>query len=331
MAALVPQPLEEYLPSPGISWLVKLLPQELVGDEHLRRDWEKVFTAQNLNDFTKVSGFDPHGVEEAWLAGYPLGTVFLFDARSVGSAFEAAFRRRCHALQERATGHPELIHLTAVMDDEPQALVHLRGHFIAVARRDITLAKIIVADAKGKLESVPAAMSTRFLAPFATVEPRAPVRLFLAGPFKEATDPIAMEFVSGGAAVSVRNGRLEVQANALGLWPNDREGPAALDDWLAQLLHTREMRALGLGFPVEPLRTSCRLSDVVKDTTLTQCVLQGSWSSPEVAEAVYRITSAPLDEMLPSTNPERWRPAASLEDDDQEPVSSALPAPETAP
>lgn len=311
-APLAARPLSSLLPSPGLTWLVQLRPQELAQNQELRRSWERLISTERLQSFSRVSGFEAQWVEETWLAGYSLGAVILFDARRVGRDFEEAFRARSQSLQARPTGHPDLLHWTAIMDGEPRALVHHRGHFVAFVERDISLAKVIVLAAQGKLATIPSALETRFLAPLAGFEPEAPVRAFLHGPFEDATDAVSAHFVSGAAALYPVGPHLTVSFRALGVWPVELE--TALDVWVSNLLGTAPMRALGLGTPSTVPHPVCQRleppesGEVLTESRLTECQFRGVWSSAQVADSVYRVIAAPLSEML-ADGPAETQPA----------------------
>src|SRR5690606_22821405 len=52
-------PLAQYIPAPGLRWLVQLKPRALVENESIRNDWQPVFSSQRMAAFRAASGFDP--------------------------------------------------------------------------------------------------------------------------------------------------------------------------------------------------------------------------------------------------------------------------------
>ncbi len=98
-------PLAEYIPAPGLRWLVQIKPRALIENESVRSDWQPVFSSERIAAFQAASGFDPEQVEELWIAGYDFGTLYLFDAALVGKTAESAFRNR--SLTSGRNGHTE--------------------------------------------------------------------------------------------------------------------------------------------------------------------------------------------------------------------------------
>lgn len=304
--------LDEYLPAPGLRWLVQAKPRALYSDERLRDEWSVVFSAERLEEFQESSGFEPAQVEELWIAGYALGTVYLFDARLIGKKVEAAFRSRSMTLAEKDTGLVDLTHLTGLIAEEPQALVLLEGHFAAIVEGDVSLAKIIAAYAGRRLKKSPPALGSSFLKPHRNYKPNSPLRVFLAGPFEEATDAVAGSFASGVAAFQHRDGELFLQGEALGLWPKTARLPEKLTNWLGELLDTRELRALGWGFPSVTPKVMCN-GHVQLSSKLNaiRCSTHGSWNSSQIANAAHRITSADTEILLSEEAPAGWKSETS--------------------
>lgn len=306
-----PRPLESHIPSVGLRWLVHLRPRDLVEDEELLADWEGFFQAQRVQAFTRASGIDPHGIREAWIAGYDLGVLYLLDARVVGERVEQAFVKRSLSTGRRDTGYANLSHVTGIIDQKPHALVHVGGHMVALAEGDIVLCRIVAAYAKGNLDDVPSALEARFLRPHATFEQNAPVRAFLLGPFENATDAVSAAFVSGVVAARENDGQLMVEGQALGVWPRGPELSRRLTEWTDQVLSTRALRALGWGFPTLAPEVTCE----PLDGNFSRCQARGRWKSRAIAQALHRITAGSMRELIEQA-PEGWRPRATTHDPD---------------
>jgi len=302
-------PLSDYVPAAGLRWLVHARPREIFADERLLADWKTVFTEKRLRDFQNSSGFRARDVEELFIAGYGLGTLYLFDARLVGRDVEAAFRSRAMSTGNRETGRDDLTHLTGIIADSPQALVHLDQHFAAIVEDDLTLAKFVVAYAQERLKKSPPALETNSLKRHRSFEPKSPLRIFLRGPFDEATDAVSGSFASGVAAFSHRGGHLHLTAEVLGLWPESSSLATDLRKWFIDVLDTREMRALGWGFPTSAPEVICDPGSTQLTESLrgSRCEASAAWNSEQIATATHRITSADTSTLLSEKAPSGWR------------------------
>ncbi len=299
--------LSSVIPAPGIVFAVQLRPAQLYENAMLRRTWSKVFSANRLAVYQQASGLSLNEIDDLWIVGYPLGTLVLLDASTTGDRVEQAFLDRAAAIRtetyelERARFH------VGLMDGEPQALYHRSGDLIAIATGDIALAKIVFGYATGRLKA-PTAMDTRFVAPLSDFESFAPVRAFLMGPFETATDAVAQGFAAGVLALNSVQTDLEVRMVARGAWPSQKSRTLSL--WLQQVLDTRELRALGLGFPREVPVVECteeRPGGEGTDMALTRCSTSVAYDAAGLADSVYRLTQAPSEELLDPNTPMGWR------------------------
>jgi len=322
--------LPAYLPAANLKWLVHVRPRALLKTPGFSDDWSALISKEHLKSFQIASGFDPHQVEELWIAGYPLGTIYLFDASQIGDEFEESFIKRSLTTQYLKTKTEDTVHCTGMIAETPHALVHVKKHFIALVEKDIGLARIIRAYAERDLQKSPSALEGIFLADLANFENQSPLRAFLVGPYLDATDGVAQGFVAGAGALTFKSSHLHLQVKALGIW-DDADLSAKMGRWVAQLLDTREMRALGWGFPLEAPRLQCRIPSQRKDpdtsslASFTQCLAQGVWDAEEIAQATRRITAGNMSELVPSTAPAHWR--ASSVSPEGEPVNSSSSEP----
>lgn len=300
------RPLHSHLPSGGLRWLVELKPQALMAHPQFRKDWEVVFNAERIVAFTKASGADPAQIREAWIAGYDLGQLYLFDGKLVGDEAEKAFEARSMTTQRLKSEYENVVHMTGIIEDTPHALVHIRGHLVAIVTGDIRLARIVRAYAEGKLAKSPPALESRFLSNHSTFAPDGLVRAFLRGPYEDASDAVAATFVSGVGAVRFEGRDLSVSAQALGVWASGPDIDARLTRYVDELLSTRELRAFGWGFPTKAPIVSCAPS--TEDLAL--CRSEGIWDSAAVATALHRVTAGSLKEIVDETPP-GWHPEAT--------------------
>lgn len=304
--ALPKRPLASHIPSAGLRWLVGLKPRKLMANADFREDWQVVFPSERVKAFTQASGADPTKIEEAWIAGYALGELYVFDAATVGEDTEKAFTERALTSQYLESDSANLVHVTGLIENTPHALVHLRGHMVAIAVGDIRLARIVRAYAEGKLTKSPPALEARFLDVHAAFAPGSLIRGFLRGPFEDATDAVAASFVSGAAAVSFEGDKLKMSAQALGVWDVGPELDTQLTRYANELLSTRELRALGWGFPTSAPVVTCRPGE----DDLALCTSRGVWDSAGVASALRRITAGTIKEIVDDASP-GWRPEAT--------------------
>lgn len=296
----VRMPLAEYIPAPGLRWLVQIRPRALVKDDSIRKDWEPVFTSQRIDAFRAASGFDPAQVEELWIAGYDFGTLYLFDATLVGKSAESSFRNRSLTTAEVSTQKDDLVHLTGMMNQVPHAFVHLDQYMIGIVEGDVSLAKIVAAYAEGRLSKTASALQTRYAKPLAEFSQEAKVRAFALGPFPEATDPIVAGLVSGAIGVEFKGDALHLAAKSLGLWSSDHKQLALhLSAWIHDVLSTPELRAFGWGSPLELSPVKCDAAPSEPD--MNACVMEGSWNSAQLARATHRITASDMSELVEGT------------------------------
>lgn len=309
--------LSSLIPAPGVVYLLQLRPARLMADHQLRKDWEAVFESERLSSVERATGLEFDVIDELWWVGYPLGTLMLVDARKVGTAAEEAFVARASSVSSAEVDDAGGTWITGVVDEEPRALYHRAGDFLAIAYQDVGLAKIVRGYAQGRVRAK-TALDTRFLAPLAQVEGQAPLRAWLVGPFDGAANPVVQGFAAGALAVAPRTQHLEVTLRARGLWPEAVD--TALSSWLVDFLDTREARALGLGFPATRPTIQCTHESAPQPGTassdpqpgtgsmeLSQCTAQLLYHSAQLAQAVHRLTQAPTEDLLSDDSPGSWR------------------------
>jgi hypothetical protein len=304
-------PLADHVPSVGLRWLVHLKPQKLVNHPTFQRDWQVVFEADRVRAFTQVSGFDPHQVTDAWIGGYDLGVLYLFDARATGDAAQEAFLARSLSSQEIETPYNNLTHFTGIIENTPHALLHVREHLIAIAAGDIQLIRIVRAYAEQKLKRSPPVLASKFLVPHARFEEEALARIFFRGPYEDATDSVVGGVLSGVGAATLVDGSLRLKTQVLGAWPVEHRLAESLGGWVDQVLSTRELRAFGWGFPTVPPQVTCK----AQPADLSLCNASGSWDSAAIARALYRVTAGSMKDLVDEP-PWGWHPEATIKRED---------------
>jgi len=255
-------PLESYLPSPGLRWLVQLRPAKLWADPELEGAVGRVVSAERLRAYVALTAANPRLIDEAWFAQYQLGSLWLFDGSRVGTAVEASLRKRAWTASKPTTTPPDLVTWTYVADREPSAVLRVGDHMVAVAERDPKLSSIVRAYAEKKLKRSPPALASVHLAPLASIDAAAPLRLFALGPFEghglDESEELGAGVLALSGALFVDGVSLCVRAHALGTW--DASGAPLAELWrsrLLQILETPEVRALGGGALESPVRVEC--------------------------------------------------------------------------
>lgn len=290
--------LPELIPAPGVIVIAQLRPATLMASKELRRAWEPVLQTERLVAFQRATGFDLNGIEELWWAAYPLGSLVLVDARRDGDRIEQAFLSSAASelVREQDQGGGRLI--SAIVHGQPQALYHRAGDFIALSYGDVGLVKIVRGYAQGRLRAK-TALRTRFLEPLRSLDPDAPLRVFLAGPFEQAQGVIAQGFAAGVLSVTPQGSSLQVSLHARGLWPEDAR--SAWQKWWLNVLNASETRAVGLGFPTTEPEVSCHEEapqPAASNMPLMRCNSALGYSSHGLAQAVHQLTQASSSVLL---------------------------------
>jgi hypothetical protein len=181
---------------------------------------------------------------------------------------------------------------------------------IALVEGDIALARVVRAFSEGRLKRTRPALRTSELGMHADFESDAPLRGFFRGPYPGASDVVVHSALSGVAAVTPRNGELHLKAQAVGLWPDLPDLSERMTLWATETLRSREMRALGWAFPTEAPQIICAPlpQEEESEEPLVSCKGSGSWSSPAIAEALYRIVAAPTSAVTSDERPNGWVP-----------------------
>jgi len=251
------RPLQDYIPAAGLRWLVVAQLAEIGRMPSVRDSLSRLFPDDRLDAYTAATGLDLRRAEEALVAGFDYGTVYLAETSTANARVEELFRNRLPAGAVEHQVHPDLVVLSGMIRETPAALVSERGHLVGVAFGDPTLARIVEAYALGRLESV-TAMRGAALATLPARVHDAPVRFYAPGPFQG-------EWSKGGggllgaataAAVCARPIRFDVvriEATLAGDWSSDGERARSLGIQIYNDLAASPLgRLLALDDPVDP-------------------------------------------------------------------------------
>lgn len=176
-------PLSDYVPAAGLRWMVLGSPRKLAEHVSFRDALNVLFSKQRLSAFRTGSGVDLPLVESALIAGFDLGTLYVWKP-TPGSVPEVVerFRGRLIGGEQHQRPHPLLERYAGVVAATPEALLTMDPHLVAVAVRDPQLARVVEAFARGKLRSSPAALKGAALSTLAAERSSALATLYAPGP-----------------------------------------------------------------------------------------------------------------------------------------------------
>lgn len=286
--------------------MFQIRPHALLNNQRFMEDWAQVIPLQGLSAVSLLNGIELRDLDEIWVAGYGLGTLYVFDGTEAGGSIEQRFRTRASSVGERQSPADDLIHLTGVMNEQPLALLRINDYMVAIAEDDPSLLQYAEARALGKLSETSSALSGPLTRPFRDEYPGAAFRAFALGPFPQATGGMVEQFVSGMLAISVSNESLELKIQSAGVWPRDEKTDQRMGKWLEDLLDTPEFRALGLsGTDIDQIpRCTSAGTDFGRNVPLTLCKSGARFNSRKVAEAIFKLTQAEMGEMLEPSTPD---------------------------
>lgn len=298
-------PLAAYLPSPGLRTAVHLRPRRLYAEPGVAAALAPLVPEERFRAFRVVSGVDPRGIEDAWIADYELGTLYLFDAGDAELDVERRFLERASSEAAQKTPDPTLAHWSGVMAGSPSALLRFEGHFVAIAVGDPTLVKIVRAYVERKLKRSPPALASLFLAPLEPLVDDALLSAYATGPFRGDS-----AVVSGalGVALAARfdGDALRLSLHALGIFGEERQDATRdVSEFVRGRLDTPELRALGAGSIVGAPDVNCAPAPATDPrlAELERCDVNATFSLSDVLSRLHGVTGASLGELAgpPST------------------------------
>jgi len=261
---LLDGPLAAHLPAAGLRWLVIARPRELLARQAVADAVRLLVPDARWRAHAKVTGLDLRHAETALAAGFDLGTVYMVTTKDENERVEQVFGARLHHDPIVAHPHPRVVRMVGVMDDVPEALVSVRGAFVAFAVGDTTLARIVEAFARRKLHRSPSAMDGAALSSLPAHLDRAPVRFYMPGPFEDEWANAARGLFAACTALAVTatptaNGTLVVTVILAGDFdPGDTEAAERLNGGFGDLAASSTGRLFGLNQPVTPPRAQAR-------------------------------------------------------------------------
>jgi hypothetical protein len=248
--------LTDFVPAAGLRWLVSGSPAELAREPVLAVLQQRWLTPQRLRAFSTGTGIDLLGTERGLVAGFDLGTLYMADASGWVAPPERLFAERLAGSERLHKTHPRVWRVTGLVGSEPEALVRVDDHLVAVAVGDPTLARIVELFAEGRLARVAAAFEGASLSALPTPvrEPRT-LAFYLLGPLDQDWIQSGSGLLASAHALAVTldliGTRLDVHLFVPGRWEPNEDGARLGQAWRA-FAGTSLGQRLALDRPLAP-------------------------------------------------------------------------------
>ena len=231
-------PLTDLVPAAGLDMLVDVRPRELLAHE-LGPLLTLAIPAAELETFARRhGGVDPRQLEEMVVATYGPSTLALGEGQLSTAAIEQAFRERTtrqllRAVDVRGGPLSSIVRLEGTDATEPEGVVMFGRRAVAVETTDahgsLGLLRATELFATGRLTRAKPALRAAPLDNAAAVTDRAPVRVFVPGPFEGASKKGLAGLLAGATAVAIAvypapdspQPALDVTVSLLGAWNDD--------------------------------------------------------------------------------------------------------------
>ena len=178
--------LHDLVPAAGLRFLVEGSPRKIWDNPRLRAAFGELLPDAKLDGFTERTGVDLRKLESALVAGFDMGTLYLGQcADSCGPRARSLFIERLSGreLVTQTDTEPVAANVRGTLDGEPFGFVDM-GRVVGVASRDLTLARIPIAYALGKLKKTPPALGGAALSTLPELARDRLVTFYAPGPFE---------------------------------------------------------------------------------------------------------------------------------------------------
>lgn len=167
-------------------WLLAVEPARIARHPGVLPALDPLIGEDDWKAFRGRNGFDLRETEDALIAGFDFGTLFLLATSDRDAAIERRFRQRLLRGHTSARPHPDVIRVQGVVGETPQTLVRARGHLIALAEGDPSLARIVEGYLLQRFRKTPTALAGAALRDHADFAAGFPLRLWVPGPQQSA-------------------------------------------------------------------------------------------------------------------------------------------------
>jgi hypothetical protein len=248
-------PLEDYLPPTGLRLAVQLRPQALWNDPKLGPELHQLISSARLRAFAETTGVELDQLSEAWLAEYELGKLYLVPYAHAAT-LGAEWMKRSESHGQEQAWSSTLHSYSLVRAHKPYGVVVDSGRFTALVEKDLTLGRLVVARALGKLDNVTPPLRRLGFDRFGPLG-GSPLTVFWVG--RPDLTSFSNSIDIGRAALFDEDGSLQIAVATSVLSEED-----PLEDWrdyLQRLVERPEIRAV-LGSGAGPEGLGCTSDEV---------------------------------------------------------------------
>lgn len=243
-------PLTDYVPAAGLRWMIVGSPSRIANSTAMQSALRQLFPNERLDAFRSGTGVDLRQTEQAAVASFDLGLLYLATPKR-GSFPQIArlFEERLSDSGRSRQPHPSILRISGVAGGTPEVLSQIDQRVLAVAVGDPTLARVAEAYAMKKLRRSPTALRGAALSSLPGAPAEALAVFYAPGPFASEWAHAAGGLLAHALAVSayvVPNGadHVRVTVQFAGNFP--QTGPDRLTEAFRQLAESSLGKLLAL-------------------------------------------------------------------------------------
>ncbi|HEV8247943.1 MAG TPA: hypothetical protein VGP93_19345 [Polyangiaceae bacterium] len=228
------------MPSAGLRWMIVGHPQKISENADLSAALTQLLPKERLDAFAASSGIDLRRLPNALIAGFDLGTLYLAEtSHNSAELAREHFVERLGGRELVERPHPDIVRVSGTLDGKPHSFFDLDGKVVGLAAGDLTLSRIAVGYALGKLKKTPTALRGAALSSLPRPA-REPLLTFYApGPFEDEWARALHGVLAAALAIAiqlddVQDGYLQLTLFVAGDWADG--GQRALEQLQAAFL-----------------------------------------------------------------------------------------------
>ncbi len=226
--------LHELVPAAGLRWMIVGQPQKISENADLNAALRELLPDARFASFAERSGVDLRTLRSALIANFDLGTLYLAEVSGkTADAALAHFVERLGGSELVEHPHPRAVRVSGTLNREPRSFIALDRRVVGLAEGDLTLSRISIAYALGKLKKTPTALRGAALSTLPVPSGEPYVSFYAPGPFEGEWARAAHGVLAAAFAVVVRlehaeAGYLSLSLVISGDWGQD--GQSAADE-----------------------------------------------------------------------------------------------------